>query len=475
MTTIPTTVKNQKLVEKRREQIVLAAIKLFSQKGFHKTTLRDLSEAAELSYGNVYDYVGGKEDIIYLIHEYVYGLILDGLHASVAQVTDPIEKLKRMVRFEFSVMDQTAEAILILYHYSHILKNEYLYKLLKAEREHIQQFENVLRECIEHGLTRKCNIRMTANLIKSMIDSWVLKRWDLRGDATVSDAEKEILDMALHGLAISKAGAEQRGLNRFSFWEGRTVLLVNGGTVLGSAICSDLSAKGARIGVVADQFAPSRENPIRWDDSERPIRLFPKDEYGSLSMELYRRIVSEMGSIDIFVQELGVGTTDLPGTKSVSLEAARQLEANFNMARELGMAFVQDATLRPLSRIIFIAPWAWDRYVSPILSETILGGLEALTRELGRSLAASQVGVNCIVPGFIKSPRPSAIEKSLTSGILSHIPAGRLGRVDDVANAVVFMAGDDSEYATGQTIRISGGLISIMGEKEDAKDCTGIP
>jgi len=54
MCEIPTTNKNKKLVEKRREQIVLAAIKLFSQKGYYRTTLKDLSEAAGISYGNIY-------------------------------------------------------------------------------------------------------------------------------------------------------------------------------------------------------------------------------------------------------------------------------------------------------------------------------------------------------------------------------------------------------------------------------------
>jgi len=55
MTIIPTTIKSKKLVEKRREQIALAAINLFSKKGFHKSTLRELSEEAGISHGNIYD------------------------------------------------------------------------------------------------------------------------------------------------------------------------------------------------------------------------------------------------------------------------------------------------------------------------------------------------------------------------------------------------------------------------------------
>jgi len=79
MRQIPTTIKNQKLVEKRREQILLAAIRLFSRKGFHKTNLRELAEEAGLSAGNIYDYVSSKEDIFYLIHSPVFIRIMPPL------------------------------------------------------------------------------------------------------------------------------------------------------------------------------------------------------------------------------------------------------------------------------------------------------------------------------------------------------------------------------------------------------------
>ena len=66
MSEIVTTVKNKQLVQKRREQIVQAAIKLFSQKGIYKTTLKDLAKQAGLSYGNIYQYVSQKDDIFWM-------------------------------------------------------------------------------------------------------------------------------------------------------------------------------------------------------------------------------------------------------------------------------------------------------------------------------------------------------------------------------------------------------------------------
>ena len=80
MRKIPTTIKSKELVVKRREQIVLAAINLFAKKGFHKATLRDLSEESGISHGNIYDYVGNKEDIFSLLHEFMDKLATDALH-----------------------------------------------------------------------------------------------------------------------------------------------------------------------------------------------------------------------------------------------------------------------------------------------------------------------------------------------------------------------------------------------------------
>ena len=113
MNVIPTTIKNKELVEKRREQIVLAAIKLFAKKGFHKATLRELSEEAGISHGNIYDYVGTKEDIFFLLHEFMDKLATDALRQSIKNIDNPFEKLGRMVRSEFNLMYKWADAISI--------------------------------------------------------------------------------------------------------------------------------------------------------------------------------------------------------------------------------------------------------------------------------------------------------------------------------------------------------------------------
>jgi AcrR family transcriptional regulator len=69
---IPTQVKNRELVERRRSQIVDAAVEMFLQKGFHKTTTRQIAQAAGISNGLLYEYIATKEDILYLVCDAIH-------------------------------------------------------------------------------------------------------------------------------------------------------------------------------------------------------------------------------------------------------------------------------------------------------------------------------------------------------------------------------------------------------------------
>ena len=79
--TVSTQIKNKDLVERRRKQLILASTKVFIEKGYHQTSIRDLAKATSFSMGNLYDYVRTKEDILYLVHQdmihHVYRTLFD--------------------------------------------------------------------------------------------------------------------------------------------------------------------------------------------------------------------------------------------------------------------------------------------------------------------------------------------------------------------------------------------------------------
>jgi len=85
-------------------------------------------------------------------------------------------------------------------------------------------------------------------------------------------------------------------------------------------------------------------------------------------------------------------------------------------------------------------------------------GLEGFTRSLAQEVAARNITVNCVAPGFIKTDMTDVLPEAQKEAILSTIPSKRLGQPEEIAGAVAFLASDNAKYITGQTIHVNGGM-----------------
>ncbi|WP_297511480.1 3-oxoacyl-[acyl-carrier-protein] reductase [uncultured Caulobacter sp.] len=88
-------------------------------------------------------------------------------------------------------------------------------------------------------------------------------------------------------------------------------------------------------------------------------------------------------------------------------------------------------------------------------------GMIGFSKALAQELASRGVTVNCVAPGFIASPMTDALNEQQKAGILSTIPAGKLGEGADIAAACVYLASDQAGYVTGQTLHVNGGMAMI--------------
>ena len=459
MNQIPTTVKNQKLVKKRREQIVRAAIELFALKGYHETTLRDLAEEASISYGNIYDYVGSKEDILFLIHQYLCDIIFEELVTAVEGVNDPLEKLRRMVRAEFNLMDNWANAILLLYQEGRVLKGDFLKSFLSKEHQHVQFFERTINECIQEGQLRECNSRLAANLVKCMVDGWVLKRWDLRGHATRLEAEKAILQLLLNGLLNEqKQGVSPETIIDHAL-SGKHALVVNAGGLLGRSVSSYLYAKNLRLSChINDASREVGLKAIGGHFDMTSMDVSQADHQEPMTPKLLEAIELERGPVDIYIHDLGVGYLGLDDEIGDKEKLAGALVENLILARDMAPYLQEAMSKKRTGRIIFLAPWAWDKYLCPYRYEIARAGAAALTNSLSQALAPYRITVNCIIPGFIQSPRPSPVQKEKREDAEILIPMENLGETDDVNEAINYLIGDSAKYVTGQVINVTGGM-----------------
>lgn len=86
-------------------------------------------------------------------------------------------------------------------------------------------------------------------------------------------------------------------------------------------------------------------------------------------------------------------------------------------------------------------------------------GLIGLTKSLAKEVATRGITVNAVAPGFIGTDMTADLDEQVKETAISHIPLGRMGEPDEVANAVVFLASDDAAYITGQVLVVDGGMV----------------
>ena len=88
-------------------------------------------------------------------------------------------------------------------------------------------------------------------------------------------------------------------------------------------------------------------------------------------------------------------------------------------------------------------------------------GMIGFSKSLAQEIGSRGITVNCVAPGFIESPMTDVLNEAQREAILTRIPAARLGRGDEIAAGVVYLASDEAAYVTGQTLHINGGMAMI--------------
>ena len=145
---VKSSVKDESLIEKRREQMIRGAVKLFKEKGFHRTTTREIAKEAGFSIGTLYEYIRTKEDVLYLVCDSIYNEVLNRLLSLPIQ-QGTIDGLQAAIKQYFLLIDDMSDEFLVMYQESKSLPKDALKYVLKKEMEMIALFENILQTCRE--------------------------------------------------------------------------------------------------------------------------------------------------------------------------------------------------------------------------------------------------------------------------------------------------------------------------------------
>lgn len=192
---IPSMIKNQRLVQERRQQIVEGAVRLFIEKGFHKTTTREIARECGLSIGTMYEYIQTKEDVLYLVCDYIHTLLLERLHSLSSHHLTAKEILASSLAQYFQIMDELRPYVLLIYQETKSLPREQMKLVLAKEEEITLFFEQMLVRGVEDGSFQIASsfIRLTAHNIVVLGQMWAFRHWTLGRIYTLEEyTEKQV-------------------------------------------------------------------------------------------------------------------------------------------------------------------------------------------------------------------------------------------------------------------------------------------
>jgi NAD(P)-dependent dehydrogenase (short-subunit alcohol dehydrogenase family) len=254
----------------------------------------------------------------------------------------------------------------------------------------------------------------------------------------------------------------------------RVALVTGGARGIGEAISHHLAQEGAAVAVGYSRNEESAQKFAAAMTAEFPGRRITLHQGNIGIAEDCRRVLHEVieqhGRLDILVNNAGI-TVDKTVAKMGDEDWLRVISVNLSGAFFMAQAALEHMIERGTGRIIS---------VSSVIGETgnigqanyaaSKSGLFGLTKSLAREslfqLARAQrpvgdgVGltVNAVTPGYVATDMFAAIPEKVVDRIRSQIPVGRLGRPEEVARVVAFLAADESAYITGQIWSVNGGL-----------------
>ncbi|CRK82606.1 TetR/AcrR family transcriptional regulator [Neobacillus massiliamazoniensis] len=200
-------VKDERLVQKRRDQMIKGAVALFKQKGFHRTTTREIAKAAGFSIGTLYEYIRTKEDVLYLVCDSIYDHVSDRLEKELDNKKGTLESLKLGIANFFQVMDEMQAEVLVMYQEVKSLSKDALPYVLKKEMDMVGMFENLLTRCVENGELKlsEQQVKIIAHDIFVQGQMWGFRRWALQKLFTLEqyiELQTELLFTGIKGDAL---------------------------------------------------------------------------------------------------------------------------------------------------------------------------------------------------------------------------------------------------------------------------------
>ena len=239
---------------------------------------------------------------------------------------------------------------------------------------------------------------------------------------------------------------------------GQVALVTGASRGIGAAIALELAKKGLKvIGTATSDDGAAKIS--------QALAAYPGCVGKNLNVNdvaaaevLIDNIVKEHGSLQVLVNNAGI-TRDMLAMRLKDDDWDAVLDTNLKAVFRMSRAVMRTMMKQRYGRIINITSVVGSSgNAGQSNYAAAKAGVAGMTRALARELGSRNITVNCIAPGFIETDMTASLSEDQQKALLGQIPLGHLGKPQDIAHAVAFVASPQAAYITGQEIHINGGM-----------------
>jgi len=240
--------------------------------------------------------------------------------------------------------------------------------------------------------------------------------------------------------------------------EGKVVLVTGASRGIGKAIATQLKELGGTvIGTATSEHGAANISEYLGTDCGLVLNV-TDDESISAMFDL---IKEKHGAVDILVNNAGI-TRDNLMMRMKNDEWDDIIDTNLSSVFKISKAVLRSMMKKRHGRIINIGSVVGTMgNAGQVNYATAKAGLIGFTKSLAREVASRGITVNTVSPGFIDTDMTQTLTDEQKEGIFAQVPANRLGKPEEIANAVAFLASDSAAYITGETLHVNGGMYMV--------------